>query len=77
MDRQETDDEARSTKKTGNVLYWIIGIGIALMLLAIVYGLTRHEGDAVPKSDTPASQMMSDTVAGDGLSNDVATDTMR
>ncbi len=77
MDRQETDDEARSTKKTGNMLYWILGIGIALMLLAVVYGLTRHDGDAVPKDDTPASQMMSDTVAGDGMANDMASDTMR
>jgi len=77
MDRQETDDEARATKKTGNVLYWIIGIGVALMLLAIVYGLTRHDGDMTPKSDTPASQMMSDTVAGDGLSDSLATDIQR
>jgi hypothetical protein len=77
MNRQETDNEARETKKTGNVLYWIIGIGIAMMLLAIVYGLTRHDGDAVPKSDTPASQMMSDTVAGDGISDSVATDIQR
>lgn len=77
MDRQETDDEARSTKKMGNMLYWILGIGIVLMLLAVVYGLTRHDGDVVPESEAPASQMMSDTVAGDGLANDMASDTMR
>lgn len=75
MDRQETDHEARETKKTGNVLYWILGLGIAFMIAAVAYGFLRHDGDAVPKSDTPASQMMSDTVAGDGLANDtLATD---
>ena len=77
MDRKETDDEARGTKQTGNVLYWILGVGIVLMILAVVYGLTRHEGDTVPKDDTPASQVLSDTVAGDGMSDTLATDIQR
>ncbi len=75
MDRQETDNEARETKKTGNVLYWIIGLGLIFMIAAISYGFLRHDGDSIPKSDTPASEMMSDTVAGDGFASDtIATD---
>ena len=78
MDRQETDHEARETKKTGNLLYWILSIGIALMVLAVIYGLSRHDGDVAPKSDgTPSGQVLSDSVAGDGMSDNVATDTLQ
>ncbi|GHB54963.1 hypothetical protein [Persicitalea jodogahamensis] len=77
MDRKETDHEARETKKIGNVLYWIIGIGIVLSILAFVYSFLRHDGDAVPKSDTPSSQVLSDTVAGDRMSDTLATDMQR
>ena len=77
MDRQETDDEARSTKKTGNLLYWILGIGIALMIAAVLYGLLRHEGDVAPKSGEPSGQVLSDSIAGDGMSDSMASDTLR
>ncbi len=77
MDRQETDDEARSTKKTGNILYWILGIGIALMILAVIYGLSRHDGDVAPKSGEPSGQVLSDSIAGDGMSDNAASDTLR
>lgn len=78
MDRQKTDDEARSTKKTGNVLYWILGIGIVLMILAVIYGLSRHDGDVAPQTDgTSSGQVLSDSIAGDGMSDSVATDIQR
>ncbi len=77
MDRKETDHEARETKKIGNVLYWIIGIGIVLSILAFVYSFLRHDGDVAPQSGEPTGQVLSDSVAGDRMTDTLATDTQR
>jgi len=75
MDRQEIDQETKATKNTKNVLFWILGIGIVLSLIAFAGGFFNHSGDATPTSteNTPGA-VLSDTVAGDQMSDTLATD---
>jgi hypothetical protein len=66
MDRGETDKEARATKNTKNVWKWILGVGVALMLIAFWGGFFNHdenfsESDNPQQSGIPAA----DSVASD------------
>ncbi|MPR35085.1 hypothetical protein [Salmonirosea aquatica] len=73
MDRKEIDQETKETKNTKNILFWIVGIGIVLSIIAFAGGLFNHGGDVTPKTDQTGT-MMSDTVAGDQMADTLATD---
>jgi hypothetical protein len=74
MDRKEIDQETKETKNTKNILYWIVGIGIILSLIAFAGGLFNHNGDVTPSTETTPGAVLSDTVAGDRMSDTLATD---
>ena len=70
MNRQETDDEARATKNTGNVWKWILGVGVVLMIIAFWGGFFNHDQN-FSESDNPSknsSAAVSDSVASDTAS---------
>lgn len=73
MDRKEIDKETKATKSTKNILYWIVGVGIVLILIAFIGGFFNHNTDVVPGDDVPG-RVLSDTVAGDKMSDTLATD---
>lgn len=77
MDRKEIDQETRATKNTKNIVYWIIGIGIVLAIIAFAGGLFNHEGSVTPGSGTAPGAVLSDTVAGDRMADTLATDVQR
>lgn len=77
MDRKEIDQETRETKNTKNIVYWIVGIGILLAIIAFAGGLFNHGGDVAPGATTSPGTVLSDTVAGDRMSDTLATDTQR
>ena len=77
MDRKEIDKETKATKNTKNILFWIIGIGIVLSLIAFAGGLFNHGGDVTPGTETTPGAVLSDTVAGDQMSDTLATDVQR
>ena len=77
MDRKEIDQETRATKSTKNIVYWIVGIGILLAIIAFAGGLFNHGGSVTPGTDTNAGTVLSDTVAGDRMTDTLATDTQR
>ncbi|MCE6992218.1 hypothetical protein [Dyadobacter sp. CY323] len=67
MNSQETDDQARATKKTGNVWKWILGVGVVLMLIAFWGGFFNHDGN-FGESDNPSENSaaaISDSTASD------------
>ncbi len=76
MDRKEIDQETKDTKNTKNILFWIVGIGILLAIIAVVGGFFNHEGDLTPKTEQTGT-MLSDTVAGDRMTDTLATDIQR
>lgn len=76
MDRQEINKETKDTKNIKNILFWIVGIGIVLAIIAVVGGVFNHDGDVTPKTDQTGT-MMSDTIAGDRMSDTLATDMQR
>ena len=77
MERKEVDKETRETKNTKNIVYWIVGIGILLAIIAFAGGFFNHEGSVTPGTDTNTGTVLSDTVAGDPMSDTLATDTQR
>lgn len=77
MDRKEIDQQTRDTKSTKNIVYWIVGIGILLAIIAFAGGLFNHGGDVTPGTNTNTGTVLSDTVAGDAMSDTLATDTQR
>ncbi|MCF0073629.1 hypothetical protein LZD49_24330 [Dyadobacter sp. CY261] len=72
MNRQETDDEARSTKNLKNVWKWIVGVGIALSLIAWFGGFFNHDRN-LGEADNPADQ----TAAADSVASDTAGTNLR
>ena len=77
MDRKEIDEETRATKNTKNLVYWIVGIGILLAIIAFAGGLFNHGGSVTPGTDTNAGTVLSDTVSCDRMTDTLATDAQR
>lgn len=74
MDRREIDKETKATRSTKNILYWIVGIGVGLAIIAFVGGFFNHDTDIIPSSNTPGT-VLSDTIPGDMSESDtLATD---
>jgi hypothetical protein len=63
MNRQETDDQARSTKNVKNVWKWIVGVGIVLSLIAWFGGFFNHDRN-FREADNPAEQSSNNPNAG-------------
>jgi hypothetical protein len=72
MNRQETDDEARATKNTGNVWKWILGVGVVLMIIAFWGGFFNHDKN-FSESDNPSNN--STTVVSDSIASDTSMTT--
>ncbi|GGM98100.1 hypothetical protein GCM10010967_34860 [Dyadobacter beijingensis] len=76
MNRQETDKEARATKNVKNVWKWILGIGIALSLIAWLGGFFNHDSNA-GRADNPADHAApADTIASDTSGTTLRADTV-
>lgn len=75
MDRRELDKETKATRSTKNIVYWIVGIGVVLSIIAFM--LYTPGSNKVSNSENMPGTVLSDTIAGDvreGSTDTLATD---
>ena len=74
MDRRELDTETKATKNTKNIIYWIVGVGVALLLIGFLFVTPDGSFKVSDDGSTPGT-VASDTVRGDVENTDtLATD---
>jgi hypothetical protein len=73
MDRRELDKETKATRSTKNILYWIVGVGIVLSIIAFLF-VTPGSFKVSNTNSTPGT-VLSDTLRGDATEK-YMTDTL-
>jgi hypothetical protein len=75
MDRNEIDKETKGTRNTKNIVYWVVGAFLILLLIAYLGGVFNHNNDVTPNSSPVRTDAVhSDTVAGDQNVDNKASD---
>ena len=60
MDRKVTEDETKGTKNTKHLWKWVVGVGIALMIIAFWGGFFNHNQNFT-EAETPSATVRDST----------------